>query len=86
MVKKYFKKGRDYFNLRNYKHETIFHIAAKFNAVESLKELIGRAVYIEELVKKDFKGDTPLHTAAKNGNKEILEFYMTACTKNFLEL
>jgi len=72
MIKKYFKKSKDYFNLRNYKNETIFHIAAKFNSVDSLVELIGRSVYIEELVKKDFKGDTPLHIAAKNGNIEIL--------------
>jgi len=54
--------------LKNYKHETIFHIAAKFNSLNSLKQLIGRSVFIEELVKKDFKGDTPLHLAAKNGN------------------
>jgi ankyrin repeat protein len=86
MITKYFKKGRDYFNLRNYKHETIFHVAAKFNALASLKELIGRTVFIEELVKKDFKGDTPLHAAAKNGNLEILEFFMSASTKNFLDI
>lgn len=33
ILKRYFKKGRDYFGLRNYRHETIFHVAAKFNAV-----------------------------------------------------
>lgn len=76
IIKKYFKKTRDYFSLRNYKHETIFHVAAKFNSLNSIKELIGRSVFIEELVKKDFKGDTPLHLAAKNANLEILEFYM----------
>ena len=36
MIKKYFKKGRDYFSLKNYKHETIFHVAAKKNALLSL--------------------------------------------------
>lgn len=86
MIKKYFKKGRDYFSLKNYKHETIFHVAAKKNALASLKELMGRTVFIEELVKKDFKGDTPLHSASKNGNIEILDFFMQACSKNFLEI
>lgn len=76
IIKRYFKKGREYFNLRNYKFETIFHVAAKFNSISSLKELLGRSVFIEELVKKDFKGDTPLHIAAKTSNKEILEFFM----------
>lgn len=37
MIEKYFKKGREYFELRNYKNETILHIAAKNNALESLK-------------------------------------------------
>lgn len=43
-------------------------------------------MFIEELVKKDFKGDTPLHVAAKNANIEILEYFMSSCTKNFLEI
>jgi ankyrin repeat protein len=33
MIKKYFKKGREYYTLRNYKYETIFHIAGKYNAL-----------------------------------------------------
>lgn len=86
MIKKYFKKGRDYFALKNYKSETIFHVCAKHNSLDSLKELIGRTVFIEELVKKDFKGDTPLHIAAKNGNLDILDFYMQSCSKSFLEI
>lgn len=48
--------------------------------------MIGRSVYIEELVKKDYKGDTPIHTAAKNGNIAILEFFLSGCTKNFLDI
>ena len=84
MIRKYFKKGKEYYNLKNYKFETIFHIAARYNSLASIKELIGRSVFLEELVKKDFKGDTPIHTAARSGNLEILEFYITACTRNFL--
>ena len=36
MIQKYFKKGRDYYTLRNYRHETIFHVAAKYNSLASL--------------------------------------------------
>ena len=85
MIRRYFKKGKEGFNIRNYKHETIFHVAAKHNSVASLRELIGRSIYIEELLKKDFKGDTPLHTAAKNGHIEILEFFLSACSRHFLD-
>ena len=38
------------------------------------------------MLKRDFKGDTPLHAAAKAGSLEVLEFYMTACTPSFLLL
>ena len=54
--------------------------------MESLKQLIGKTVFIEELLKKDFKGDTPIHVAAKSGSMDILEFYATACSKSFLEI
>jgi ankyrin repeat protein len=86
ILQKYFKKGRDYYGLRNYRQETIFHVAAKFNSVQSIGFLTGRSVFIEELVKKDYKGDTPMHIAAKKGNIEILEFLMKNCTKNFIEM
>jgi ankyrin repeat protein len=36
MISKYFTKGREYFLLRNYKYETIFHIAARYNSLEAL--------------------------------------------------
>lgn len=51
-----------------------------------MKELIGKTVFVEELLKKDFKGDTPIHTAAKSGSLEVLEFFVTACSKGFLEV
>jgi ankyrin repeat protein len=35
-----FKRGKDYFNLKNYSFETIFHIAARRGALDSLKLLI----------------------------------------------
>lgn len=40
MIKKQFKSKKSYFKLRNYKYETIFHIAAKYNAKEALQETI----------------------------------------------
>ena len=66
MIEKYFTKGKEYFKLRNYKYETIFHIAARYNSIDAIKEIVGKNVFIEELVKKDFKGDTPIHQAAKH--------------------
>ena len=72
--------------MRNFKHETIFHIAAKNNSLQSIKVLLGKSVFQEELLKRDFKGDTPLHTAVKAGSLDILEFFLTACTSSFLEL
>jgi|TARA_B110000285_G_scaffold233866_1_gene308973 ankyrin repeat protein len=36
MVLNYFTKGKAYFELRNFKYETIFHIAAKNNSLRSL--------------------------------------------------
>jgi ankyrin repeat protein len=80
MIKKYFTKGRDYFLLRNYKYETVFHVAARYNSLEALKALLGKSVFIEELLKKDFKGDTPMNIAATHCNIEILEFFVRSCT------
>lgn len=60
MVNRLFKKGRDYFNIRNYKNESIFHVAAKSGAVDCLKILIDGITFTEELLKKDYIGNTPL--------------------------
>jgi len=47
MIEKYFcNMTKACFKLRNYKYETIFHIAAKHNSVESLKLILGKTVFI----------------------------------------
>lgn len=88
MVENYFSKisCEEYFEHRNFKYETIFHVAAKYNSLNSLKALLRKAIFQEELLKRDFKGDTPLHQAAKSGSCDILEYYMSACTPRFLKI
>ena len=86
MVKKYFITPKAYFELRNFKFETIFHVAAKNNSLKSLKTMLGKGVFQEQLIKRDFKGDTPIHVAAKSGSWEILYYFLTASTPSFLEL
>jgi len=51
-----------------------------------MKVLLGKGVFQEQLLKRDFKGDTPIHIAAKSGSIEILDFFMTAVTPAFMEL
>lgn len=72
MVRKYFTNGKAYFDIRNFKYETVFHTAAKHDSEESMIALLGKSVFLEELIKRNFKGDTPLHTAAKSGSLKIL--------------
>lgn len=67
MIEKQFRKGAEYFNMRNYKCESIFHVAGKNNSLESLKYVVGKNVFIEHMLKKDYEGNTPLHSAAKAG-------------------
>ena len=86
MVKLYFTKNKEYFDLRNHKYETVFHIAAKHNSVQSLKAMLGQTVFIEEMLKRDFKGDTPMHAAAKAGSLEIMEFFLSSVSYSFLEI
>ena len=88
MVLNYFqaRSCEDYFDHRNFKYESIFHIAGKHNSINSLKALLRGSIFVEELLKRDFKGDTPLHTAAKSGSLDILKFFLSACTPAFLEL
>ena len=47
MLEKYFHSTTEYFKLRNYKYETIFHVCAKYNSLDALKQLIGRKVFID---------------------------------------
>ncbi len=86
MLQKQFKMGREYFKLRNYKYETIFHIAGKNNALSSLQYLVGKAVFIDQILKRDFEGNTPLHSACKAGSFEVLEWLSRLVTKGFFEI
>ena len=86
MLEKYFTKSKEYFTLRNYKYETIFHVCAKNNSIESLKRLVGKSVFIQQMLKKDYVGNTAIHVAAKSGSLEVLEFLCTSVTSNFLEI
>ena len=36
MIQAHFKRGRDYFSIRNYKYETLFHVAASKDSLEAL--------------------------------------------------
>lgn len=75
MIAKFFAdRPKECFKLRNYKWETIFHVAAKANSLESLKLIVGRTVFIDQLLCKDYAGNTAIHIAAKNGNIEVLTY------------
>ena len=87
MIEKYFcNMTKACFKLRNYKYDTIFHIAAKTNSLESLKLILGKNVFIGQLLKKDYVGNTAIHVAAKSGNLEVLEFLCQNVTQSFLEI
>ena len=81
-----FQHGKNYYHLRNYKQETLFHVAAKHNSVQALETLNKRAIFFEELIKKDFKGDTPFHLAAKAGALEMMRYLMRSATAPFLSI
>lgn len=81
-----FKKGKQYYHLRNYKNQSLFHIAAKNNSLDALQLVVERQAFFEELLVKDFWGNTPLHTAASNGSYDVLEFFLTNCTAKFIEI
>ena len=85
-LEKIFTKTKEYFKLRNYKYETVFHVCAKYNSKEVLEAMLGKDVFISQLLKKDYVGNTAFHVAAKSGNLEVLEFLCTAVTPNFLQI
>ena len=86
MINKYFKKGKQYFHIKNFRNQNLFHIAGKYNSLEALQSITKDNAFLEELIKRDFKGDTPLHTAAKNGSVEVLEYFLSNCTPKFTEV
>lgn len=86
MINKYFKKGKQYFHIRNFKNQNLFHIAGIYNSFEALTSITKNNIFFEELLKKDYKGNTPIHVAAKSGSTEVLEFYLSNCTRKFLDL
>ena len=45
LIQEMYKKQKDYFTLRNYKNQSIFHVAAKHNALDALKILIDIHVF-----------------------------------------
>lgn len=80
MIKKQFKDGNAYFKLRNYKNETIFHVAGKHDSKDSLELICGKHIFIDQLLKRDYKGDTAMHAAAKAGSADVLKFLLGSAT------
>ena len=68
MIKKYFVKTKHYHSALNFSNETIFHVAARHNSLASLQEILGNTVFVEQLLTRNFVGNTPLHIAAKKGS------------------
>jgi len=65
----------------------MFHIGAKHNAKDSLEFICGSNVFLPHLVKRDFKGDTCFHAAAKAGSCASLEWLLSSVTsKSFIEI
>ena len=83
---KIFPKTKDYFKFRNYKYETVFHVCARYNSKDALEAMLGRIVFISQLLKKDYVGNTAFHVAAKSGSIEVLEFLCSTVTPNFLQM
>ncbi len=86
MLQTIFKKGKQYFHLRNYKNQSVFHIAARHNSLDAIQTLVGKRWFFDELLVRDWKGDTPIHTASKNGSIETLEFYLQNSTHRFADI
>jgi len=53
--------------------------------LESLELLLGKNIFLQELLKRDYKGNTPLHSAFMSGSIDVLNFYLTRCTEMFLQ-
>jgi hypothetical protein len=61
-------------------------MAAKTSAIEALKVLVEDRTFTEEIIKKDYKGDTPLHIAGRKQDKAFTDFLMTQGQPGMLEL
>ena len=61
-------------------------MCAKHNSLDALKQLLDRSVFIDQLLKKDYVGNTPFHTAAKAGSIETLQYLCAAATPSFLKI
>lgn len=63
----------------------MFHIAAKFNSLDVMQLIVKQQIFFEELLVKDYRGNTPIHLAAVNGSFDILDFFLDNSTSRFLE-
>ena len=61
-------------------------MCAKHDSLEALKQLLGKMVFLTQLLKKDYVGNTPIHVAAKSGSIETLKFLCSAATPNFIKM
>lgn len=43
-------------------------------------------MFVSQLIKKDYVGNTPIHVAAKSGCVETLQFLLESSTPNFLKM
>ena len=86
MLKKQFKKGSEYFTLRNAKYQSVFHIAAKHNALEAIQFICQKSAFVDQLLKRDYQGNTPIHTATKAGHARVLQWLVRNSSPNFLLL
>jgi len=42
--------------------------------------MLPKTIFFEELLVKDYKGNTPIHLAAINGSADILEYLLSNST------
>lgn len=83
------KKGSIYehlLDMKNYKREHFYFTCAKHDSLEALQTLVGDRVFFNELLSKNYMGDTPIHKAVKNGSLKVLQFFLERCTLSFLEV
>ena len=61
-------------------------MAAKHNALEAIEKVVGKGVFGQEMIEKDYKGDSPVHTAAKCGSGAVLRYYLENGSGRFVEM